>query len=42
MALPRWQKILLEPYNRIVDNLIVENLPDTNCEKLRQIQEKLK
>lgn len=42
MALTRWQRIALEPYNRIVEALLSENLPATNWKELREVQEKAK
>lgn len=42
MALRRWQRIVLEPYNRVVETLISGDLPTTDWMEIKEVEEKAK
>lgn len=42
MSLSRWQKILLNPYNKIAETLMSENISTTNWKELNEVEIKSK
>lgn len=40
MSFKTWERILWEPYNKIAEILMSENLPNTNWKELKEVEEK--